>query len=201
MPEEQSPVSLRDSLFRVRDAMRNSLWYHELSARAGQGYCCPDCVREATTFDGIDHPRDCAIGAAVKAYRSMRELIWMASVLEAPGRWRPIRRTSTSGKMLFVCLGCGRVSPTADKGCRTAEDPEETWECSRYNAAARGELEVLVKQARHCAGRDRTQRDSLVLMASQAANLLPQLADAIDMLCAGPASMRAGGQEVPDDAD
>jgi hypothetical protein len=32
-------------------------------------------------------------------------------------RWRELYATSPSGKTLFVCLVCGRVSPTPDKVC------------------------------------------------------------------------------------
>jgi hypothetical protein len=38
-------------------------------------------------------------------------------------RWEPIVRTSPSGKTLFVCLVCGRVSQTPDKAC----PPFENW--------------------------------------------------------------------------
>jgi hypothetical protein len=44
--------------------------------------------------------------------------------------WVRINRTSPSGKTLFVCTSCGRVSPTPDKTCRTMEDPAESWSCS-----------------------------------------------------------------------
>ena len=32
-------------------------------------------------------------------------------------RWERLTATSRSGKALFVCLDCGRVSPTPDKTC------------------------------------------------------------------------------------
>lgn len=32
-------------------------------------------------------------------------------------RWIPLYATSPSGKTLFVCLMCGRISPTPDKVC------------------------------------------------------------------------------------
>jgi len=37
-------------------------------------------------------------------------------------RWRALEATSPSGKTLFVCLCCGRISPTPDKRC-----PEPAW--------------------------------------------------------------------------
>lgn len=33
-------------------------------------------------------------------------------------RWTPLYATSPSGKTLFVCRCCGRVSPTPDKECQ-----------------------------------------------------------------------------------
>lgn len=51
-------------------------------------------------------------------------------------RWVTLRRTSNSGKTLFVCTVCGRVSPTPDKECRTFEDPEESWGCSMEEPGA-----------------------------------------------------------------
>lgn len=42
--------------------------------------------------------------------------------------------------------------------------------------------ETLIEQARYCASRPRRNRDDLVAMASQAAHLLPRLADRIAVL-------------------
>lgn len=47
-------------------------------------------------------------------------------------RWRAIRRTSNSGKRLYVCLCCGRVSPIADKSCPTPGDGRLDLPCSEY---------------------------------------------------------------------
>lgn len=46
-------------------------------------------------------------------------------------RWVRIERTSPSGKSLFVCTVCGRMSVAPDKTCHTLEDPEESWNCSQ----------------------------------------------------------------------
>ena len=40
-------------------------------------------------------------------------------------RWVVIDRKSNSGKTLFVCTSCGRVSQTPDKTCKTFEDLSE----------------------------------------------------------------------------
>lgn len=47
------------------------------------------------------------------------------------GRWVRLRKTSESGKTMFVCTVCGRNSTTPDKDCRTMEDPHESWDCSK----------------------------------------------------------------------
>lgn len=47
-------------------------------------------------------------------------------------RWVMLVATSPSGKTLFSCRCCGRVSPTPDKGCKTYADPTETWKCSAW---------------------------------------------------------------------
>lgn len=47
-------------------------------------------------------------------------------------RWVTLEKTSPSGKTMFVCTVCGRMSVTPDKSCRTMADPEETWKCSSY---------------------------------------------------------------------
>ncbi len=41
----------------------------------------------------------------------------LAALLEDGRRWVTLRATSRSGKTLFCCLDCGRISPTPDKWC------------------------------------------------------------------------------------
>jgi len=48
-------------------------------------------------------------------------------------RWTTLEETSPSGKRLFRCSVCERVSTAPDKTCRTVGDPEETKKCSRYD--------------------------------------------------------------------
>mgnify|MGYP001130195034 CR=1 FL=1 len=48
-------------------------------------------------------------------------------------RWAMLRKTSNSGKTLFSCTVCGRVSTTPDKTCKTFEDPAERWGCSKID--------------------------------------------------------------------
>lgn len=47
-------------------------------------------------------------------------------------RWTILDETSPSGKTLFVCKVCGRVSVTPDKNCRTISDPRESLGCSEW---------------------------------------------------------------------
>ena len=47
-------------------------------------------------------------------------------------RWVTLRATSSSGKTLFSCKCCGRVSLTPDNECRTFADPGERWACSAW---------------------------------------------------------------------
>lgn len=67
-------------------------------------------------------------------------------------RWVTLKKTSNSGKALFVCTVCGRVSPTPDKTCKTFEDPEESLACSRAETHSGmtpyQELEAFEKVAR-----------------------------------------------------
>lgn len=55
-------------------------------------------------------------------------------------RWVPIKLTSRTGKQLFVCTICGRVSPTPDKKCNEPEiiqnerrrlGEQEAWFCKK----------------------------------------------------------------------
>jgi len=53
------------------------------------------------------------VGAAYDAAKA-----WLASAPTIDDMlWLPLRRTSPSGKALFVCTRCGCVSPTPDKTC------------------------------------------------------------------------------------
>lgn len=54
------------------------------------------------------------------------------SLENGKSRWIMISETSPSGKQLFFCQVCGRVSQTPDKNCRTASDPYESLSCSKY---------------------------------------------------------------------
>lgn len=53
-------------------------------------------------------------------------------ILQLRNRWVPLQRKSPSGKILYCCLCCGRISPTPDKTCETIADPNETWGCSSW---------------------------------------------------------------------
>lgn len=48
-------------------------------------------------------------------------------------RWTLLKETSPSGKRLFGCSICGRISVGPDKTCRTFADPEESKRCSRHD--------------------------------------------------------------------
>jgi len=37
--------------------------------------------------------------------------------IKVPWTWTPLIGTSRSGKRMFSCSSCGRVSPTPDKSC------------------------------------------------------------------------------------
>lgn len=54
---------------------------------------------------------------APETLKSPRPCMWAHAVQQWCCRWVPMRRTTTSGKTLFVCVCCGRVSPTPDKHC------------------------------------------------------------------------------------
>lgn len=59
---------------------------------------------------------------------------------ELPDNWMPIMRTTDSGKRLFVCLCCGRVSPHADKYCpRTPLKNKQYLDCWQPEEAAENE--------------------------------------------------------------
>lgn len=45
------------------------------------------------------------------------------------GRWRLLKKTSPSGKSLFVCLVCGRVTPIPDKACPYFEQAGKIVKC------------------------------------------------------------------------
>lgn len=57
---------------------------------------------------------------------------FLDSQIEDKSRWIRLKRTSNSGKTMWVCSICGRNSVTPDKTCKTFEDPDESWECSKY---------------------------------------------------------------------
>lgn len=65
-------------------------------------------------------------------------------------RWREIRGTSPSGKALFCCCICGRVSPVPIKVCVTKAhelpswDPLKEKECSEVYAAMMEPLQLSV---------------------------------------------------------
>lgn len=42
--------------------------------------------------------------------------------MDPQSRWQEIRKTSPSGKTLFVCLSCGRQSPVQEKTCPPLKD-------------------------------------------------------------------------------
>ncbi len=93
-----------------------------IQARVDAAHClCPDplvcdrCNHAESLLDAFAHD---LIDAAKERLR----------------RWAVLRRTSNSGKTLFVCKCCGRVSPLPDKTCKTIGDPDsgETWGCSGW---------------------------------------------------------------------
>lgn len=72
----------------------------------------------------------------VREFRAVLKLL-DAATPEAPAavpgdRWAMLKATSPSGKTLFVCLCCGRVSPTPDIWCKTLADPNEKLDCSKF---------------------------------------------------------------------
>ena len=56
----------------------------------------------------------------------------LCTMKDSKARWTILNETSPSGKTLFCCKVCGRISVTPDKGCRTTSDPNETLECSKW---------------------------------------------------------------------
>lgn len=103
----------------------------------GQGsYLGETLIQLADTYEGASD--DCDLLAAARNH--LRELCEEVLRLRAENErlrsapwaapWMQLARTSPSGKVLYACTSCGRVSPTPDKHCRTFEDPSETWRCS-----------------------------------------------------------------------
>lgn len=95
---------------------------------------CPGCGRYVVIT--------CEPVSAERRAELERELGLNPGALAAPpeaqgeprprSRWAEIVRRSPSGKSLFACLCCGRVSPTPDKTCRTVGEPDEPLRCSEY---------------------------------------------------------------------
>jgi hypothetical protein len=59
-----------------------------------------------------DRPRRPYAAPTVSPLSQPGVFVWQRS-----SRWMPIIATTNSGKMLFVCLCCGRQSPFPDKVC------------------------------------------------------------------------------------
>jgi hypothetical protein len=51
---------------------------------------------------------------------------------DSKSRWILLTETSNSGKQLFQCKVCGRISPIPDKDCKTIQDGYEAMGCSLY---------------------------------------------------------------------
>lgn len=56
----------------------------------------------------------------------------LCTMEDAKSRWTMLNETSPSGKQLFCCRVCGRISITPDRGCKTIADPHESLGCSKW---------------------------------------------------------------------
>lgn len=137
-----------EGLARSLDRMREELEPVEgIDHRAGHLYTAAECLRQAEKLERqVARTKELYESsiALVRRYQDEREGLLdrvEKALLGIEGsrlgrRWVTLRRTSNSGKTLFVCTVCGRVSPIPDKDCRTFEDPGESWGCSMEEPGA-----------------------------------------------------------------
>lgn len=85
-----------------------------LAGRSAAFLAVFDALEQLPSTDSME----CVLKAATTLMQGMRT------------RWVRLVATSPSGKTLYVCTVCGRLSSTPDKACKTIEDPEEKWQCS-----------------------------------------------------------------------
>jgi len=64
-------------------------------------------------------------------YRNIADKMFNVSA-QFSSRWFRLDKCSPSGKMMFVCLCCGRTSTTPDKYCKSFLDPVEKFKCSEW---------------------------------------------------------------------
>jgi len=70
-----------------------------------------------------------------KNFVSIEPMLGPVDISEyATRRWQTLEERSPSGKMLFKCSVCGRISQTPDKECKTGLDPNESKHCSQHRS-------------------------------------------------------------------